>query len=174
MVLILNGEVLQDNDPRAVAARAAQKSGSSTGGSASRAAPAAAAGPSSASRTPLQPQQQQGFRHALSGVLDPVEKALGIQGRTIRCPGFLSVPATEIPLIFIILVGVLALFFGWPVLLLALGAHFVLNSPPTGGAVPPPAAGPGAGAGHASSASGGPPPGPGGNPPPRRGVHGLH
>jgi hypothetical protein len=158
MVLILNGEVLQDNDPRAIAARNSKaKPG---------AAPSARGPPAREvdSNAPAAAQQQQPGFPGLS-MLDGLARAIGVHGKTVRVPAVLGVPGQDLPVIVFVLLGVATFFFGWMLLAVAALAYVALGSQgPANAAAPAPAAG----GPPASKAGGGPPRGK-----PAGGVHSL-
>lgn len=165
MVFVLNGEVLPDSDPRAIAARGKGAAGPTQRHPASGAPASAHArsdAPQHAARAP-----QAGPTNPVAGLLLKAATAIGIQDKSVRVPAIapLSLPATELPLIYIIVVGILFLFLGWPALLIAALAYVLLNSPsgPAAAAAPAAAARPAAPTGRPAAPA----------PAPKRGVHSL-
>eukprot|EP00316_Scyphosphaera_apsteinii_P022533 CAMPEP_0119303906 /NCGR_PEP_ID=MMETSP1333-20130426/5261_1 /TAXON_ID=418940 /ORGANISM="Scyphosphaera apsteinii, Strain RCC1455" /LENGTH=151 /DNA_ID=CAMNT_0007306685 /DNA_START=79 /DNA_END=534 /DNA_ORIENTATION=- len=121
MVMILeSGEIVQDSDPRAIAMRNKKtgKASSSTAlGSGPATLPMQRPTGSSTGATPNAPAAP------TASPLDTLAGAIGIQGQTIQIPALGRIPAKDVPLIAILLVGLLTLFFGWKVLLVAVVLH---------------------------------------------------
>jgi len=111
MVVIIDGEIVPDNDPRAIARRNPKSTPPRATGVAGvhGGAPRAGAPPAGAGRSPL----------------DQLAEAIGVQGQSIKIPQIVSVPEREVPMIHVILVGGLSLFFGWRVLAAAAVFHVV-------------------------------------------------
>lgn len=105
MVLIVDGEILADTDPRAIAARQRRGVASSSGGAA-RPAP------------PQQPQRSAAppaGGGAARNPLDQLAEAIGIQGQSVTIPAIWRVPMRQVPLIWLLLLGGLTMFAGWRV-----------------------------------------------------------
>ena len=87
--------------------------------------PAASASPraAAAARAP------QGAPSASSGALAPgspleaLATQLGVQGQSVEIPAVWRLPAREVPMIGVILLGLITLFLGWKVLALVLMLH---------------------------------------------------
>ena len=113
MVLIIDGEIVQDNDPRAIARRqpkAAPRSSNSSG--MGRVPPGGG------------PQGPRGGPPGgAGGPLDALATTLGIQGQSVEIPAFSRLPARQVPLIALLLLAVATLFFGWQILALAAVLH---------------------------------------------------
>mmetsp|Transcript_13365 Transcript_13365/g.40517 ORF Transcript_13365/g.40517 Transcript_13365/m.40517 type:complete len:136 (-) Transcript_13365:1235-1642(-) len=130
MVLIVDGEILQDNDPRAIAAR--QRRG---GPSAPSPARGAAARP--ASRSPPPPAAG-----APASPLDQLAELIGIRGQSLTIPAIWRIPSREVPLIWLVLLGVGTMFGGWRLLAAAALLHVFSGlsdnsgAPALGGGVP--------------------------------------
>ncbi len=108
MVLIIDGEIVADDDPRAIARRQPKPQ------------------PQQARAGPHTVRQQGGVGGggaAPPGPLDALATAMGIQGRSLTIPAIASIPARDVPLIHAVLVGGLTVFFGWRVLAAAALAH---------------------------------------------------
>jgi len=103
MVLIVDGEILQDTDPRAIAARQRRAGGASSAGGGSGARPTPA--PPRAGAAPP-------ANDAPNNPLDQLAGAIGIQGQSLTVPAVWRVPAREVPLIWLVLLGVLTMFGG--------------------------------------------------------------
>ena len=115
MVLIINGEIIADDDPRAVQRR-------SGGGSAQpRASAPQGSGPNL--------QGLGGSRQAHPGgaagqagpgaggsPLDAMAEMIGIQGQTFLIPAVANIPARDVPLIVMLILAVMTLLIGWKVL----------------------------------------------------------
>ena len=123
MVLIIDGEIVPDNDPRAVAKRAGRSLTSGRGSTQQASAASAghvappvnaggagdAGGPATVSQSPL----------------DALASAVGVHGQSIRIPSIASVPARDVPVIHLILLGAATAFFGWRALAAAAVLHVV-------------------------------------------------
>ena len=159
MPIIINGEVVPDNDPRAIERRAAAAKGSGGGGSAPR---------PSAPGANVHGGQSRPMPAAAAGgsPLDALANAIGVQGQTVQIPAVMSIPARDVPMIMMIILAVLTLVAGWKVLAVAAALH-VFSGLSDGAA-----RGGGGGGGARPSAPGGRPGGPGGRPGGAN-VHGL-
>lgn len=124
MVLIIDGEIVADDDPRAKAARAKR------------------AAPSQPQATPNRPTganirtQAQGATQAgggLPALLEPLETALGVQNQRVTVPAIWKLPARDVPMIGVILLGAASLFLGWRVLAIAAVLHIVSGLSDNGG-----------------------------------------
>ena len=115
MVLIIDGEIVADSDPRAVARRNPK--------------PQATAAPRGANIQSVGgggggPQQRPAG--AGGSPLDALASAIGIQGQTIEVPGIAGrIPARQVPAIFLLLLAAATLFFGWQCLAVAALLHVV-------------------------------------------------
>ena len=114
MVLIIDGEIVQDNDPRAVARRkpAAPTPTAPTHAPPMRRAPPGGGGgppPGGANASPL----------------DALANAIGVQGQVVEIPAVASIPGRAVPTIHLILLGAATLFFGWRVLAVAAVLHVI-------------------------------------------------
>ena len=130
MVLIIDGEIVQDNDPRAVARR---KPAAPTPTAPTHAPPMRRAPPG-------QPGGG-GGGGANASPLDALANAIGVQGQVVEIPAVASIPGRAVPTIHLILLGAATLFFGWRVLAVAAVLHVISGL--SGGA--------GAGAGAAAA-----------------------
>ena len=129
MVLIIDGEIVQDNDPRAVARRkpAAPTPTAPTHAPPMRRAPPGGGGgppPGGANASPL----------------DALANAIGVQGQVVEIPAVASIPGRAVPTIHLILLGAATLFFGWRVLAVAAVLHVIsgLSGGAGAGAAPAP------------------------------------
>ena len=116
---------MQDNDPRAIARRNPQPK-----------PPTARAnihGVGGGSTAP-----GRGPAGAVAGPLDQVAQALGIAGQTVEIPAIARLPARQVPLVHLLLLGILSLFIGWQVLAIAALLHIVsgISEQPAGRAPP--------------------------------------
>ena len=152
MVLILNGEILQDSDPRAKAHRAAAAGGAGASSSASSAPSASSSSmPNPWARGSPQQQRQRQLRAGGSNnggsapppqprppalrddsyVPEPlryIDETLGLKGKSIPVPGM---NGKRMPLIFVAIIAVAALAFGRQVggvLLVAIGIYWHQNA----------------------------------------------
>ena len=57
------------------------------------------------------------------GPLDQVAEALGIRGQSVEIPAIWRLPARRVQLIHIVILALLALFFGWHILAVAVVLH---------------------------------------------------
>ena len=144
MVLILDGEIVQDNDPRAIARRKGSAAAPQRASVASAPRPApggsgagsgAGGGPGGAGGSPL----------------DALAAGLGLEGQVITIPRLHArIPERHVPVVVAGLVGVATLFFGWRVLAVAAALHVLSGFSETA------PAGPGApGRGAAGGTAGG-------------------
>ncbi len=128
MVLIIDGEIVADNDPRAIAKRKGVQP------------PQPPLPPPASTNTGVRGSAGRGVGTNEGSPLDVVAGALGIQGMTLTIPRLHArVPSRDVPMIIAGILGVATLFFGWRVLALAAGLHVVSSisetSPgPRGGA----------------------------------------
>jgi hypothetical protein len=146
MVLIINGEIIADDDPRAV-----QKRG---GGSAQpRASAPQGSGPNlqglggSGQSRPGAAGQGAGAG-AGGSPLDAIAEMIGIQGQTFLIPAVASIPARDVPLVVLLILAVMTLLVGWKVLAGAAALHVFSGLSGQGAA-------PGAGAARAGGRAGG-------------------
>ena len=114
MVLIIDGEIVADNDPRAIARR-----GQGRGG-APQAAPRQHAAP-----TPQRAPAHGAADGAPANPLDTLAGAMGIGGQSVRIPAMGRIPARDVPLIVVLLISLLTLFAGWRVLAVGALLHVV-------------------------------------------------
>ena len=113
MVLIIDGEIVQDNDPRAVARR---KPAAPTPTAPTHAPPMRRAPPG---------QPGGGGGGANASPLDALANAIGVQGQIVEIPAVASIPGRSVPMIHLILLGGATLFFGWRVLAVAAVLHVI-------------------------------------------------
>ena len=114
MVLIINGEIIADDDPRAVQRR-------SGGGSAQpRASAPQGSGPNlqglGGSRQSRPGAAGQAGPGAGGSPLDAMAEMIGIQGQTFLIPAVANIPARDVPLIVMLILAVMTLLIGWKVL----------------------------------------------------------
>ncbi|KAL1508447.1 hypothetical protein AB1Y20_004550 [Prymnesium parvum] len=131
MVLIIDGEIVPDNDPRAVAKRAG-----SAGPRSSQSGPAPSTASSRSGVGGGAPPPPAAANGAAASPIDAIAAAIGVQGQSVRVPAIASVPSREVPMIHIILLGAATLFFGWRVLAFAAVAHVAHGLSQAGGAAP--------------------------------------
>ena len=130
MPLIIDGEIVPDSDPRAVARRAgAQKPAQKPAPSNSGSAPGS-------STPPPRSQPTNG-----PSPLDAIASAIGVQGQTIEIPAIWRVPSRQVPMIVAILLGGATLLFGWRVPAVAALLHVVSGLTEAGNAGNPARAG---------------------------------
>jgi hypothetical protein len=143
MVVIIDGEIVQDNDPRAIARRggsagaggaqgqAQQRRGSRVTGLGDLGSNAGARGGGNNSRTTAGHQQAgQAQDDDVDGLLTPLSKILGIQGRRLEIPSIprISFVGYSFPLIHMIVALFVLLFTGnWRYGLLSFFALAILN-----------------------------------------------
>eukprot|EP00922_Rhytidocystis_sp_ex-Travisia-forbesii_P042883 GHVS01064110.1.p1 GENE.GHVS01064110.1~~GHVS01064110.1.p1 ORF type:complete len:139 (+),score=44.14 GHVS01064110.1:64-480(+) len=120
MVVIVNGEVVPDNDPRA--ARLRQQPSSSADGRPSSSSASASSSPSSTA-----PSSSLFHNNFLTG---DVSRVLGIQGRTIRIPAvsFLHKRSFDLPLIYAIVLALVVFLAGIQALVIV-GLVYILVAP---------------------------------------------
>ena len=151
MVLIIDGEIVADNDPRAVAKRRSGGSSSSP----SSAAPAGGprrGGPNLQGLPPAGQQAPAPGGGAAGSPLDALANALGIQGQILTIPRLHArIPEREVPMVIAGLFGVATLIMGWRVLAAAAILHCVAGISET---APPAAPGGGGGGGATGGATG--------------------
>ena len=117
MVLIIDGEIVADNDPRAIARRKPSSAGPASSRPAGANISGIHGGNSQGSGGARAPAQAARARPAGGSPLDAVAEALGIAGMTVTVPRLHArVPAREVPMIAAGIVGLLTMFFGWRVL----------------------------------------------------------
>jgi len=143
MVLIIDGEIVADNDPRAIAMRNRKQ------GSTSAPSPAARVQQTSSPSGPRAPGPAIDAANAAGNPLDAIAGFLGIQGQSFTIPGVWRIAPREVPLVAVVILALLTLFFGWQVLAVAVVLHVVSGLPqtaapaagagPTQGPRPPPA-----------------------------------
>mmetsp|Transcript_14317 Transcript_14317/g.21057 ORF Transcript_14317/g.21057 Transcript_14317/m.21057 type:complete len:141 (-) Transcript_14317:150-572(-) len=112
MVRIINGEIVQDDDPRL---RNRSQGGSSghrgvrgvSGLHSNRVQSGGYGGGTYGSQNPPPQAVQQG-----ANPLDLVAEKLGIQGKTFTIPALFGMPSTQVELIYLILAGLIILIFG--------------------------------------------------------------
>ncbi|KAG5191232.1 hypothetical protein JKP88DRAFT_149533, partial [Tribonema minus] len=103
-VRIINGEIVQDNDPRlrqrTQSAATTARGGFGAGDGAARPTPSAAAMAGGAAESPLQ----------------RLADMLGVKGKTITIPAVFGVPSRDVEVIHLLLVAAVSLIFGWKAL----------------------------------------------------------
>mmetsp|Transcript_42524 Transcript_42524/g.78821 ORF Transcript_42524/g.78821 Transcript_42524/m.78821 type:complete len:156 (-) Transcript_42524:244-711(-) len=140
MVVIINGEIVQDNDPRAAKARGgtAGSSGSgarerqfgariasvvsSSGNDEGAGGNAAGGGGSGSVRAAPPPAGRQG-----GGPLDQLAEMVGVKGKTVPAPALGDyVAASEVPMIYVIVVVVVSCVLqNWKVPVGAVGLYYL-------------------------------------------------
>ena len=136
MVLIIDGEIVQDNDPRAVARR-------SGGGAAAAAVSRGPRGPSAAAAAAASGPARAAAAAAAGGAgpLDQLAAMIGIQGQIVTVPRLHErIPPRDVPMVVAGLLGVATFIFGWRVLALMAVMHCASGFSET---APPPAQQPG-------------------------------
>ena len=123
MPIIINGEVVPDNDPRAVArrnrGRQAQTRGGSggfgrIGGSTSRASGSSRfTGQSNSGMG--QGRSSNGNSQGGPGPLAGLENMLGVSGKTFKVPAIMGNPSFEIPVVVLIILAFVTLLTSWRV-----------------------------------------------------------
>ena len=133
MVLIIDGEIVQDNDPRAVARR---KPAAPTPTAPTHAPPMRRAPPGQ----PGGGGGGGGGGGANASPLDALANAIGVHGQMVEIPAVASIPGRAVPTIHLILLGAATLFFGWRVLAVAAVLHVIsgLSGGAGAGAAPRP------------------------------------
>lgn len=122
MVVIINGEVVPDNDPRARAYQT-RRAAPSRASSAQPQQPAHGARNQRGPPNPRPATQHQ----SEGGVLHSIATTLGIQGRSITVPEVLGIPSSQVQYIHLLLTALLTFFFGWRVLIVAAGIYWYQN-----------------------------------------------
>lgn len=129
MVKIINGEIVQDNDPRVIEMNKRAKSNFGEtqrrwGGQVKGVHCPADTVPSGTSSKPSNRASTQAETVG-NPLLLQIEHALGIQGKIITIPAvdILSFSPTQIPLLYIIFLGLAVVFFGINALLLATAGY---------------------------------------------------
>ena len=147
MVLIIDGEIVADNDPRAIARRAPPSQQQQPRSSAGRPPPGANVhGVGSGGGGGGAPRAG-----ANASPLDALASAIGVQGQTVEIPAVWRIPARQVPLVALLLLALATVFFGWQVLALCAALHVfsgLSEQPPT-------AAGGGGGGGGGGNRAGG-------------------
>ena len=116
MVLIIDGEIVADNDPRAIARRKP----------AAAPAPAPGRGPNIRQTGDAgAPRPRPGGGGGANGSpLDALAAAIGIEGQVLTIPRLHArIPPRDVPMVVAGLMGVATLFFGWRVLAAAAALH---------------------------------------------------
>ena len=157
MPIIINGEIVPDNDPRAVQRRAAAAGGRGGGGGGGGGGSGPGPQRPSAPGANIHGGQSRPEPNAAAGgggsPLDALATAIGVQGQMIQIPAVMSIPARDVPMIMVIILAVLTLVAGWKVLAGAAALHVFSGLSD------------GAARGGGGGARGGRPGGPGGGPP---------
>ena len=117
-----NGEIVPDNDPRAIARRNPKPAPSTAPGQ-SNVRNLHGGGGGGAGRGGSGMPRMGGAGGAGPGPLDQVAEALGIRGQTVEIPAIWRLPARQVQLIHIVILALLALFFGWHILAVAAVLH---------------------------------------------------
>ena len=151
LVVIINGEIVPDSDPRArtkrgqssaapplqrtFGARVATVGGSSAGGGDSTSSTSSSgsggsggwgAGADAGSRGGGRASPAARGGGATSGPLQSLEAALGIEGRTVTAPAIGPVPSSEVPLVYLAVVAAAALLLQtWKVPVGAAGLYYL-------------------------------------------------
>ena len=128
MVFILNGECIPDNDPRAVRARADRQSRKRTADNSSRNEQASGRQFQEYERPRNNGTAPQAGSGAGQGVLDPLARTLGIEGKTITIPPILGVPGREIQMVHLLVAALVVLLAGWRGVLVIVLLYFFLQS----------------------------------------------
>ena len=133
MVLIIDGEIVADNDPRAVARRKGQQASPGTQAPPRPGASGGGLPPNSAAR-----QAPGGAAGATGSPLDTLAAAIGIEGQVVTIPRLHArIPERQVPMVAAGLLGVATLFFGWRVLALAAALHVISGLSETAPAAAP-------------------------------------
>ena len=135
MVLIIDGELVADDDPRAIAKRGGGGGGGGGGGS------GGGIGEGRPFQSAYRPniggthQAAQTAPGPTASPLDALAGALGIAGKTVQIPAIAGrVPARDVPLIIVLIIAAVTLFFGWQILAIAALLHVVSGISETGAA----------------------------------------
>lgn len=130
MVHIINGEIVQDNDPRVLARKQPQ------GDAASRRRPVAGLGSLSSSSgsggsesAGGAPPQHAAPHGAPASPLQSLARMLGIEG-AVTIPAFLSFPARQVEKIHLALAALMVFLFGWRALIFLAFAFFLSSQQP--------------------------------------------
>ena len=124
MPVIINGEVVPDNDPRAIARRGGSNNSrnrtsqsrsrfgtvggsSSTGGSAGRPGAPGSRGTSS--------RRSSGNGGGLASPLSSLEKMIGVEGKTFNVPALMGNPSIDLPVILLFILAFLCVLTNWRV-----------------------------------------------------------
>lgn len=156
MVLIIDGEIVQDNDPRAIARRKPSTASPSRPAGANVAGVHGGGGGGASNRAP---GGGGGARGAGQSPLDALADAIGIGGMSVTVPRLHArVPAREVPMVAAGIVGLLTMLFGWRVLAGCVLMHVFAGFSETAPQVANPRPGPGSGGPVGGGGSGGAPP----------------
>ena len=118
---LADGEIVADNDPRAVAKRKSQAPASTP-----QRAPAVAGGAGGSNVRSGAPPAGGGAAGPTGSPLDALAAAIGIEGQVVTIPRLHArVPPRDVPMVVAGLLGVATLFFGWRLLALAAALHVV-------------------------------------------------
>ena len=120
MVFILNGEMIPDNDPRALAARGGGNNSRGGGGnSRGNARPSgggnsrARGGVHSINSTPSSANSSRASPNTNSGPLASLAKMMGIEGQFLTTPRFSTfLPETKVPYVYLVVLAGLTMFMG--------------------------------------------------------------
>ena len=121
MVLIIDGEIVQDNDPRAIARRNPKPAASQPAGRGPNIHSVGVGGGVGGGGG----GGGGGAGGAGGGPLDQIADALGIRGRTVEIPAISRLPARQVQQIHLLILAALTLFLGWQVLAVAVLLHVV-------------------------------------------------
>lgn len=144
MVLIIDGEIVADNDPRAIARRKPAAAPQRPAGGGMGGIHSAGGGGGGGGRAP----PGGGGGAAGGSPLDALAAAIGIEGRVVTIPKLHArLPERQVPMIVAGIVGLLTMFMGWRVLAGAALMHCVAGFSETAPAAPaaarpPPGGGP--------------------------------
>ncbi|KAF4693442.1 hypothetical protein FOZ60_010860 [Perkinsus olseni] len=148
MVLIIDGEIVPDSDPRAAARKRQQHPQNTNGGdnfrSSAEWSSSTPGGPTdhtsntsgSSAYQYSSSNPQGGGGGAQPGVRAQAERLLGIEGRIVTIPAMLGRPSLDVPLLYIILLALLALMMGPRALVLAALLWFMATGNPAIGGAP--------------------------------------
>ena len=120
MVLIINGEVIADTDPRAIARRN-RESGTGSSGS-SRQRFGSLRGDDTINRT-ASSSSRGTTGSGEGGIVSSLEKALGVEGKTFEFPAMFGNPTVTVPVVVFFVLSALCLLTSWRV---ALGALLLI------------------------------------------------
>uniref|UniRef100_K3X6E6 Uncharacterized protein n=1 Tax=Globisporangium ultimum (strain ATCC 200006 / CBS 805.95 / DAOM BR144) TaxID=431595 RepID=K3X6E6_GLOUD len=135
MVHIINGEIVQDNDPRVLA----RKPPASAADAASSRRGVTGFGSLSSSSGPQQQQQQQQQQGVglQTSPLQGLARMLGIEG-TVTIPAVLGFPPRQVEKIYLALAALAMFLFGWRALIFIAFAVFLSSQQPAAMAPPAP------------------------------------